>query len=354
MDVISIALKVTEGIVDHAALAVTNAEECKLLASLAGQTKPFLQTLEQLHVDNPSLLAALNLILNALNEADQVIEDCCKSTCLTGMLFASRNSDKLKHVAQKLQHALQQVPLASLPIVGEIHECMLALQDDLHKAKFDSVAASTLQTTVWKEEMEKAFNRNLEGTEEMKTVLADIMKEHSRTVEAKLQNLDVLKDYMHEARREKDQLLEYELKHIIDAINESLKQTEQAPAPDLSADVLDQLCCCPISKEIMKDPVVLKDSGVTYERASIEDWLRRGNKKDPVTETEIKSYELIPNLLAKSLVSFAIAIDGSEKHQTKTEKRQPRETELYEGRGQHTRAENAATSVCIHSAVIYH
>ena len=223
MDVISAALKVAERIVDRGALAVTNAEERKLLASLAGQTKPFLQTLEQLHVDDPSLLAALDLMLHALNEADRVIEDCCKSTCLTGMLFASRNSDKLKHVAQKLQHALQQVPLASLPIVGEMHECMLALQDNLRKAKFDSVAASTHQTRVWKDEMEKAFNRNLEGTEEMETILVDMMKEHSRTVEAKLQDLAVLKDYMREARRNKDRLMEYELKHIIDAINESLK-----------------------------------------------------------------------------------------------------------------------------------
>ena len=353
MDVISAALKVAERIVDRAALAVTNAEECKLLASLAGQTKPFLQRLEQLRLDDPSLLAALDLILDALNEADRVIEDCCKSTVLIGMIFASRNSAKLKHVNQRLQHALQKIPLATLPAMEEMRQCMFALQDNLRKAKFNSVAVSTHQTRVWKDEMEKAFNKNLEGTEEMKTVLVDMMKEHSRTVEAKLQDLDVLKNYMREARREKDQLLEYELKHIIDAINESLKPKEQATASDLSADVLDQLCCCPISKEVMKDPVVLKDSGVTYERASIEDWLRRGNKKDPVTETEIKSYELIPNLLAKSLVSFAIAIDGSEKHQTETEKRQPRETELYEGRGQHTRAENAATSVCIKCAVIY-
>ena len=98
--VINLALKVAEGIVDHAALAVTNAEECKLLASLAGQTMPFLQTLKQLHVNDPSLLASLDLILDALNAADRVIEDCCKSTVLKGMVFASR-SERLKHVAQK-------------------------------------------------------------------------------------------------------------------------------------------------------------------------------------------------------------------------------------------------------------
>ena len=121
--------------------------------------------------------------------------------------------------------------------------------------------------------MEKAFNKNLEGTEEMKTVLVDMMKEHSRTVEAELHGLIVLKDYMREARRNKDWLLEYELKHIINAINESLKQTEHATAPDLSADLLDQFCC-PISKEVVKNPVMLRDSGIAYMRSRNMEWLK--------------------------------------------------------------------------------
>ena len=354
MDVISAALKVAERIVDRAALAVTNAEECKLLASLAGQTKPFLQRLEQLRLDDPSLLAALDLIFDALNEADRVIEDCCKSTVLTGMIFASKNSEKLKHVNQRMQHALQKIPLATLPAMEEMRQCMFALQDNLRKAKFNSVAVSTHQTRVWKDEMEKAFNKNLEGTEEMKTVLVDMMKEHSRTVEVKLQDLAVLKEYMHEARRDKDRLLEYELKHIIDAINESLKQTEQATASDLSAALLDQLRCCPISKQVMEDPVMLKDSGITYERASIEEWLRRGHKKDPVTRTEIRSGELIPNQLAKSLVSSAVGIDGLEDRQSGTEKRHPLGAELNEEHGKHARADNAVTPVCIHFTVVHH
>ena len=142
--VIGSALNVVEGIANRAALAVTNAEECKLLASLAGQTKPFLQTLEQLRVNDPSLHAALDLILDALNEADRVIEDCCKSAGFIGMVFASRNSEKLKHVAQKLQHALQLVPLASLPILGEMHAGILDRKDNRSQAKFDSMAAPLL------------------------------------------------------------------------------------------------------------------------------------------------------------------------------------------------------------------
>ena len=66
--------KGSRSIVDLAALAVTNAKECTLLAFLAGQTKPspFLRTLKQLHVDAPSLLVVLYFMFDALNKAEYV------------------------------------------------------------------------------------------------------------------------------------------------------------------------------------------------------------------------------------------------------------------------------------------
>ena len=79
-------MKIVEGIADHAARAVVNTEECKLLASLVERLKPFLQPLEQHPSDDPSMLTALDLVFDALDEADRVIETCCKSTFLPKML----------------------------------------------------------------------------------------------------------------------------------------------------------------------------------------------------------------------------------------------------------------------------
>ena len=333
MDPLSVALRVVDGIADHAARAVANTEDCKLLAALAQQTKPFLHTLEQHPVDDPSLQTALDLVFDALNKADRVVETCCKSTYLTAMFCAGRNSEMLKHAAQKLEHALQQVPLASLPVTGEMHECVNVLTDELRRAKFDRAAASTHQTRMLKEEMEKAFNKNLKGTEEMKSIIVDMMKEHSMSVDARLQDLDVLKDYIRQARRDKDRQQEFELQQMIDVISESVQQSEAAPPSDLSDAVLDQLRC-PISMEVMKDPVMLKDSGMTYERDSIAKWLGRGHREDPMTKVEIRSGELIPNRLAKSMVCSAFGIEGSAEQQTEKEEEQPLEPGLYEGYGQ--------------------
>ena len=335
MDPLSVALRVVDGIADHAARAVANTEDCKLLAALAQQTKPFLHTLEQHPVDDPSLQTALDLVFDALNKADRVVETCCKSTYLTAVFCAGRNSEMLKHAAQKLEHALQQVPLASLAVTGEMHECVIALTDELRRAKFDRAAASTHQTRMLKEEMEKGFNKNLKGTEEMKAIIVDMIKEHSMSVDARLQDLDVLKDYIHQARRDKDRQQEFELQQIIDVISESIAHNKAAlPSSDLADAVLDQLRC-PISMDFMKDPVMLKDSGMTYDRDSIVKWLERGHREDPINRTEIRSGELIPNRLVKSMVCSVFGIEGAAEQQTEKEEDPSLEPGLYEGYGQH-------------------
>ena len=61
-----------------------------------------------------------------------------------------------------------------------------------------------------------------------------------------------------------------------------------------------ELYLCPITHELMKDPVVCGD-GFTYERAAIEAWLR--NKKHPVspmTGEPVDPKAIIPNHSLKS------------------------------------------------------
>ncbi|XP_059651010.1 E3 ubiquitin-protein ligase PUB23-like [Cornus florida] len=60
---------------------------------------------------------------------------------------------------------------------------------------------------------------------------------------------------------------------------------------------------CPISKELMKDPVTIS-TGVTYERKSIEKWFFTYNKKNcPATMQTIDNLELItPNHTLKRLI----------------------------------------------------
>ncbi len=58
---------------------------------------------------------------------------------------------------------------------------------------------------------------------------------------------------------------------------------------------------CPITHEIMKDPVSTID-GHTYERAAIESWLKK-KSTSPLTNETLASKQLIPNHQLKSLIA---------------------------------------------------
>jgi len=57
---------------------------------------------------------------------------------------------------------------------------------------------------------------------------------------------------------------------------------------------------CPITGEIMKDPVI-DNQGISYEREAIEEWLRRGNTTSPFQQP-LQLCDLRPNVdLRKSI-----------------------------------------------------
>jgi hypothetical protein len=59
---------------------------------------------------------------------------------------------------------------------------------------------------------------------------------------------------------------------------------------------------CPISKLLMKDPVVASD-GHTYERSNIEDWLKQGNTASPVDGQSFTTRDVFPNHGLNSIIS---------------------------------------------------
>ncbi|KAH0682971.1 hypothetical protein KY290_021562 [Solanum tuberosum] len=60
---------------------------------------------------------------------------------------------------------------------------------------------------------------------------------------------------------------------------------------------------CPLSHQLMKDPVVLA-SGQTYDRLFIEKWLNNSSRTCPETKEVLPHSELIPNLLMRKLISL--------------------------------------------------
>lgn len=73
-----------------------------------------------------------------------------------------------------------------------------------------------------------------------------------------------------------------------------------------SSDVIRHLNCedfkCPISLEIMSDPVTIQ-TGHTYDRSSILKWFKSRNPTCPKTGEKLKNKDMVPNLALKQLIS---------------------------------------------------
>ncbi|XP_071717007.1 U-box domain-containing protein 9-like [Rutidosis leptorrhynchoides] len=60
--------------------------------------------------------------------------------------------------------------------------------------------------------------------------------------------------------------------------------------------------CCPLSKELMRDPVILS-TGQTYDRPYIQKWLKAGNRICPNTQQVLSHTILTPNHLVRDLIT---------------------------------------------------
>ncbi|PVD37339.1 hypothetical protein C0Q70_04338 [Pomacea canaliculata] len=75
-------------------------------------------------------------------------------------------------------------------------------------------------------------------------------------------------------------------------------EAKEIKLPDLSSH--DELLC-PITREIMKDPVIAAD-GYTYDRSAIQAWLESGKDRSPMTNTVLDHRSLTPNRTLKMVI----------------------------------------------------
>ncbi|KAK7389048.1 hypothetical protein VNO78_23880 [Psophocarpus tetragonolobus] len=66
---------------------------------------------------------------------------------------------------------------------------------------------------------------------------------------------------------------------------------------------------CPISLDLMTDPVTVS-TGQTYDRASIQKWLKAGNSTCPKTGEKLTNTDLVPNTTLKRLIQHFCAHNG--------------------------------------------
>ncbi|XP_069009819.1 WD repeat, SAM and U-box domain-containing protein 1-like [Embiotoca jacksoni] len=80
-----------------------------------------------------------------------------------------------------------------------------------------------------------------------------------------------------------------------------LRKAEALTAEQSGSEAPDEFLC-PITRELMKDPVIAAD-GYSYERESIENWIRGKNKTSPMTNLPLQTTLLTPNRSLKMAIT---------------------------------------------------
>ena len=73
-------------------------------------------------------------------------------------------------------------------------------------------------------------------------------------------------------------------------------------APDADHDAEPVELLCPITRTVFRDPVLVVESGQTYERSAILTHFRRNRSKDPLTGLALSSTRVVPNWAVRRIV----------------------------------------------------
>ncbi|CAK9019275.1 unnamed protein product [Durusdinium trenchii] len=89
---------------------------------------------------------------------------------------------------------------------------------------------------------------------------------------------------------------------------------------------------CPITQDIMEDPVVAAD-GVSYERYAIELWWRNGHHSSPLTNLPLEHAMLLPNQALRNLIQEHLSSWSLEQLDELQRRRQREQRRLHDANG---------------------
>lgn len=99
----------------------------------------------------------------------------------------------------------------------------------------------------------------------------------------------------------------------VDAKKADAAVPEPMPASSCAAWTSQEALLCPITLELMTDPVTVA-TGQTYDRTSIKRWVKSGCPTCPVTGEKLRSAQFVPNVAVRGIVEQLLISNGASLH----------------------------------------
>ncbi|XP_020229692.1 U-box domain-containing protein 14 [Cajanus cajan] len=288
---------------------------CKrVYGNLVRRVKLLSPLFEELKDSDESLsdeqLQSFESLLVALDSAKTLLKAVNQGSKLYQALQRNDTADKFQKVTEKIEAVLSEIPYNKLEISEEVREQIELVHAQFKRAKaqteFVDIQLDLDMALAQKEkDPEPAILKRLSEKLHLKTI-NDLRKESTELHELLITNGEVGDSF---------EMITSLLSKLRDCVLKENPEVDTSECEKLSvkhrSPVIPDDFRCPISLELMKDPVIVS-TGQTYERSCIQKWLDAGHKTCPKTQQTLVHTALTPNYVLKSLIALWCESNGIE------------------------------------------
>ncbi|CAL9046409.1 U-box domain-containing protein 12-like isoform X1 [Musa acuminata AAA Group] len=287
----------------------------RMCCDLARRVKLLAPLFDELGDDADSLgpaeIRGLETLCAALLEAKDVLRFVNEGSKLYQVLRPQKFEQVFRKVTESIEKALGEICLDKLNVSVEVKEQIELVHSQLCRAK-ESTDSLDLQ-----------LNRDLNWAISENHCDPTILKRILEKLQLKNKN-DIMRESvaLHEmvisgaedpdvSVEEMSSLLKKLKDFVISENSTSASIEKKTSFAKHRSPVIPDDFRCPISLELMKDPVIVS-TGQTYERSYIQKWLDSGHKTCPKTQQTLSHATLTPNFVLKSLIAQWCDANGIE------------------------------------------
>ncbi|XP_060215991.1 U-box domain-containing protein 13-like [Lycium barbarum] len=301
----------------------------KQYCNLARRVKLLIPMFEEIRDSKEMILPVdslngLILLKNALQSAMELLQFGSIGSKIYLVLEREHIMNKFQEVTSQLEQALSGISYEKLELSDEVKEQVELVLSQFRRAKGrvdtpdDELHEDLLSLYSRSNDaaVDQAVLRRL--VDKLQLSELDDLKQESLA----LHEMVIATDGDPEERIEKMSMLLKKIKDFVQTENPNIDSyprdksstfSGQASADGIqkAAPVIPDDFRCPISLELMRDPVIVS-TGQTYERSCIEKWLEAGHSTCPKTQQALTSKALTPNYVLRSLISQWCEANGIE------------------------------------------
>ncbi|KAF5467074.1 hypothetical protein F2P56_016936 [Juglans regia] len=300
--------------------AISELPECrnvckKMHGNLVRRVKLLSPLFEELRDSEEELcedeVKALELLRLALDSAKELLRSVNGGSKLYQALQREKIAQKFHHVTEQIEAALNEIHYDNLNISEEVREQIELVHAQFKRAKgkmdsLDFQLDMDLAIAQKEKDLDPAIIKRLSEKLYLKTI-NDVKKEslafHELVISSDIEPRDSFEEMSSLFKKIKDWV--QMANPQVDTAEGEMKLIKHR-SPVIPDDFR-----CPISLELMKDPVIVA-TGQTYERSSIQKWLDAGHKTCPKTQQTLLHTALTPNYVLKSLIALWCESNGVE------------------------------------------